>query len=397
MTDEIAASALRKVRWRLIPFLFLLYIVAYLDRVNVGFAAIELPDLGSRPRSCTGSEYFPSILLEYLAPDCARFVRSSGSLPMCLGLLSSDVFVDSPSSSTSFASFSCREAGFYPRVILPPFVPERSEPARSRAVTRRLPGIGSPIRALFVPAGNGTAWMAWMFRSKPAAILLRRGLSHDEYRPCEMATAPTRWRTLNAAERPTPVMPSSPSSRPLQPRLLIFLPYFCIVIGLWGHFFLPQILQSVSGFGSGTVVLLSAIPYVAATVGLVVVGGRSDRVRERRWHVAVPCLIGAAGFVLTVVGPATPAYALTTLSIAAFGIWGTLGLRTCHQFPARNGGLRRHCAVNSVATSGGFVGPFLMAGSATPPAVCRRTPGPGRRAGHRRGDRTSRFNCDRRK
>jgi ACS family tartrate transporter-like MFS transporter len=48
-------------------------------------------------------------------------------------------------------------------------------------------------------------------------------------------------------------------------------------------------------------------------------------VRERRWHVAAPCLIGAAGFVLTVLGPATPAFALATLSIAAFGIWGTLG------------------------------------------------------------------------
>ena len=88
-----------------------------------------------------------------------------------------------------------------------------------------------------------------------------------------------------------------------QPRLwIIALPYFCIVIAFYGiSFFLPQILQSVSGYGSATVVLLSAIPYISATIGLVVVGTRSDRVRERRWHVAGPCLIGAAGFVLTVV------------------------------------------------------------------------------------------------
>ena len=76
----------------------------------------------------------------------------------------------------------------------------------------------------------------------------------------------------------------------------------------------------------------------------------------------MPCLIGAAGFVLTVLGPATPAYALTTLSIAAFGIWGTLGpfwtLPTNFlRGTAAAGGI---ALVNSVGNVGGFVGPFLM-------------------------------------
>ena len=61
------------------------------------------------------------------------------------------------------------------------------------------------------------------------------------------------------------------------------------MIAFYGiSFWLPQIVQSMSTLGSATVVLLSAIPYVAATIGLVVVGSRSDRTRERRWHVAVP-------------------------------------------------------------------------------------------------------------
>ena len=133
-------------------------------------------------------------------------------------------------------------------------------------------------------------------------------------------------------------------------------------IAFYGIVLHPQILQSVSGFGSATVVLLSAIPYVSATIGLVVVGSRSDRVRERRWHVAAPCLIGAAGFILTVLGPATPAYALTTLSIAAFGIWGTLGPfwaipTALLRGTAAAGGI---ALVNSIGNVGGFVGPYLM-------------------------------------
>ena len=89
---------------------------------------------------------------------------------------------------------------------------------------------------------------------------------------------------------------------------------------------------------------------------------RSDRARERRWHVAGSCLIGAAGFVLTVLAPATPAVALTTISIAAFGIWGTLGpfwaIPTAMlRGTAAAGGI---ALVNSIGNVGGFVGPYLM-------------------------------------
>jgi nitrate/nitrite transporter NarK len=143
----------------------------------------------------------------------------------------------------------------------------------------------------------------------------------------------------------------------------VSVPYLCIVIAFYGvTFWLPQIVQGNSGLGSATVVLLSAIPYVAATMGLVMVGASSDRHGERRWHVAVPCLIGALGFVLTVMAPQTLAVSLTTLSIAAFGIWGTLGpfwtLPTAFlRGTAAAGGI---ALVNSVGNVGGFVGPIIV-------------------------------------
>ena len=94
----------------------------------------------------------------------------------------------------------------------------------------------------------------------------------------------------------------------------------------------------------------------------MVIGSRSDAKAERRWHVAVPCLIGAAGFVLTVLAPQTAAASLAMLSIAAFGIWGTLGpfwaMPTAFlRGTAAAGGI---AIVNSIGNIGGFAGPFAI-------------------------------------
>jgi ACS family tartrate transporter-like MFS transporter len=136
-----------------------------------------------------------------------------------------------------------------------------------------------------------------------------------------------------------------------------------IVVAFYGiSFWLPQIMQATSGLGSATIVMLSAIPYVAAAIGMVVVGTHSDRTGERRWHVVVPCVIGATGFLLTVAFPATLTITLTTLSIAAFGIWGTLG----PFWTMPTAFLRGHAAaggialVNSIGNVGGLAGPYLI-------------------------------------
>jgi len=139
--------------------------------------------------------------------------------------------------------------------------------------------------------------------------------------------------------------------------------YLCIITAFYGvSFWLPQIVQSTSGLGASAIVMLSAVPYVAATIGLVIVGVRSDRTGERRLHIAVPCLIGAAGFIATVAAPSTLAFSVVTLSVAAFGIWGALG--PFWTLPpaflrgrAAAGGI---ALVNSVGAIGGFAGPILI-------------------------------------
>ncbi len=127
-------------------------------------------------------------------------------------------------------------------------------------------------------------------------------------------------------------------------------------------FWLPQILQQLGTASSATVALISALPYVAAAVAMVLVGSHSDATGERRWHVAGPALLGALGFVMAATVPTSLVLSLAALSVAAMGVWGALGpfwaLPTAFLTGrAAAGGV---ALVNSVGNIGGFVGPTLV-------------------------------------
>jgi ACS family tartrate transporter-like MFS transporter len=270
------------------------------------------------------------------------------------------------------------EAGFFPGIIfyLTHWFPARE---RGRAVglfmtATALAGvIGAPISSALLQLHGfwGLHGWQWLFliEGLPAILLAPVVLLWMTERPADAKWLSPEERDWLAREMAAEHAHTEHAHVTLRDALLsvklwiVSVPYFLIVIAFYGiSFWLPQMLQTASGLGSATVVLLSAIPYVAATFGLVIVGASSDRMRERRWHVAVPCLIGAAGFILTVITPQTIGVSLAMLSIAAFGIWGTLGpfwtLPTAFlRGSAAAGGI---ALVNSVGNVGGFVGPTLV-------------------------------------
>ena len=138
--------------------------------------------------------------------------------------------------------------------------------------------------------------------------------------------------------------------------------YFVLVDGFYGvSLWLPQIVKQLSGLGDVMVGVVSAAPYVAAAAGMVVVGGHSDRTGERRWHVAAPAFVGALGLALAARLDA-PVAALAALSLAAVGIWSTLG--PFWSMPASllrgTGAAAGIALINSIGNLGGFAGPYLI-------------------------------------
>jgi len=385
--SDLEARTLGKVRWRLIPFLFLLYVIAYLDRVNVGYAALDMNrDLGFSAAVYgfgSGIFFLSYTLLEVpsnlvLARVGAR--RWIARIMVSWGLVSmAMMFVSTPLSFYVLRFvLGAAEAGFFPGLILylTHWFPARE---RARAValfmtaTAMAGVIGAPISSAILQMDGvaGLHGWQWLFiiEGLPAVLLAPVVLMRLTETPADatwLAADEREWLSREMAKehgQTSGVHLTLRGAAGSGQLWALSALYCCIVIAFYGvSFWLPQIVQATGGLSSARVILLSAIPYVAATVGLVVIGARSDRQAERRWHVAVPCLIGAAGFVLTVFAPQTAAASLLMLSIAAFGIWGALGpfwaMPTAFlRGTAAAGGI---AIVNSVGNIGGFAGPFMI-------------------------------------
>jgi ACS family tartrate transporter-like MFS transporter len=380
-------TAITAVRRRLIPFLFLLYVVAYLDRVNIGFAALDMNRaLGfSATVYGLGSGIFfvsytllevPSNLV--LARVGAR--RWIGRIMLSWGLVSiAMAFVrDAPTFYVLRFLLGAAEAGFFPGIIyyLTHWFPARE---RAGAVALFMTGtaiagvIGGPISSalLLLDGLGGLSGWQWLFivEGVPAVLLAPVVWRRLDERPADaqwLTPAERGWlvSTLEAEAVAMPARGHRLGEALSSARLwLLAAVYFCIVLAFYGvSFWLPQIVQSQSDWPSWGVALVASVPYVVAAVGMVGVGARSDRTGERRWHVAVPALVGALGFVAAATGPLTVAFSLTALSTAALGIWGALGpfwaLPTAFlRGTAAAGGI---ALVNAVGNIGGFVGPTVV-------------------------------------
>lgn len=380
-------TAIRTLRRRLIPFLFLLYVVAYLDRVNIGFAGIDMNrDLGfSATVFGLGSGIFflsytllevPSNLL--LARVGAR--RWISRIMLTWGLVSIAMAAVGSASTFYLLRFllGAAEAGFFPGIVyyLTQWFPRRE---RAHAVALFMTGtaiagvIGGPISSglLLLDGVWGLRGWQWLFvvEGIPAIVLAPIVWRRLDERPTDaqwLTDAERTWltRTLDEEARDAVGVQHDVRGALRSARLWwLALVYFCLVLAFYGiGFWLPQIVQSLGRYPSWAVALIAAVPYVVAAVGMVVIGAHSDRTGERRWHVALPALLGALGFAAAALAPPGVTVALAALSLAALGIWGALGpfwaLPTAFlRGPAAAGGV---ALVNAVGNIGGFVGPTVV-------------------------------------
>jgi ACS family tartrate transporter-like MFS transporter len=377
-----------KIRLRLIPFMFLLYVVAYLDRVNVGFAALQMNrDLGFGPQVYgRGAGIFFLGYTLFEVPSNLLMARVGARIwiariMIVWGLVSAAMmYVDSvPLFYASRFLLGVAEAGFFPGMILYlTYWFPASE--RAKAVAQFMTGtaianvIGGPLSGLLLTLDGvqGLAGWQWLFLVEgiPAILL---GIFVLYY----LTEGPAQAHWLTADERKWLIArmeydralhvgghdSSSLKAALTSPRVWFFgLLYFTIVVGFYGiTFWLPQILKNLSGLSDIKIGLISAIPYVIAAAVMVLVAASSDRHGERRWHVAIPSFISAVGLLLSA-ATRDPILSLAALSLAAAGIWGSLGpfwsLPTAFlSGAAAAGGI---ALINSLGNLGGFLSPMLI-------------------------------------
>ena len=355
--DAVEARTIAKVSKRLVPFLVVCYFVAYLDRVNVSFAALTMnQDLGlSQTAFGFGAGIFfiayfifevPSnLMLERFGARkwIARIMLSWGILSGAMAFI--PVIARTTGLGNEYSFYLVRvllgaaEAGFFPGII---FYLTLWFPTEYRA---RIVGyfmaaiplstvIGAPISGvlLYLHGGLGLAGWQWLFiiEAVPAVILAGVVFFYLTDRPADAAWLAPEERSWLAERleieqrRRLAVQDYSVTQSLVNPRVLgLSLVYFGAVATNYGlSFFLPQIVKSF-GLNTFLTTVVSATPYVVGTVGMVWWGRRSDRLAERRFHAAFPLFVAAAGIAVSTALD-DPTLKMLSLCVAGFGIFACL-------------------------------------------------------------------------
>jgi ACS family tartrate transporter-like MFS transporter len=385
--SDVAQRARRRIAWRLLPFLFLLYIIAFLDRMNVGAAALQMPqDLGFSDRVIgfgAGIFFIGYFMLEIpgaLIAErwsarrwIARILISWGMLTVLMAFIHT-------AQQFYLVRFciGAAEAGFFPAVIvyLSHWFRNRD---RAKAIALFCAAnplsfvIGSPLAGYLL----GISWFGlrgwrWLFilEGLPAILFGIVTIFYLTDWPRQAKWLPNDEREWVAAQLDQEKEAKQKARaftiwEALRHRdvILLTLCYFFALTGNYGlAFWLPTILKRLSGQGDLKVTLLASLPFLAGFLVQQMNGWHSDRTGERRLHTAVPLLLSGIALLLTVLYASNPllSVALFTL-VGAFyfayhpPFWALPSMFLGESAAAASIGL-----INSLGNLGGFVGPMLM-------------------------------------
>lgn len=371
--------------WRLMPFLFLLYIVAYLDRINVSFGVLQMRDqLGltdrvyGRAAGIFFAGYFLFQLPSNLVLEKFGVRRWISALMITWGVISClMIFIRGPISFYAMRFLlGAAEAGFFPGMIL---YMKRWFPvsARARAVAwfmtaNPLAGVvGSPVSgSLLGLHGAGLAGWQWMFliEGLPAILFgaaVFATLSDHPHEAHWLKGDERVWllETLERERQSEPPVASDFWKVLISPRIyFLSLIYFGVSTTMYGvTLWLPSVIRVFSGLNYFWTGMVAILPFLATVMVMVWVGMRSDRTNERRWHTAIPAFTAAAGLFFA-------AYAgSTTVVVAGLAIGLAFAEGMCGPFWAMAtssmSGLSAAAGIaviNSLANLGGYFGPDII-------------------------------------
>jgi len=383
---NLEARTIARVTTRLVPFLIVCYFVAYLDRVNVGFAALTMNrDLGiSQTAYGFGAGIF---FISYFLCEVPSnlFLERFGArkwiarIMVSWGILSGATALVQGEYSFYLVRFllGIAEAGFFPGIIfyLTLWFPSKY---RARIIGYFMAAIplssvlGAPLSGalLGLDGVSGLHGWQWLFivEAVPAVLLAVVVFYYLTDRPADAHWLPADGREWLAGRleqerrQRESVQHFSVVQALLNPKVLaLSLVYFGAVACNYGiGFFLPQI---VKGFGLTNLQtgFVTAIPYAVGTVAIVLWGWSSDRTGERKVHVALALAVASAGIAVSTL-LTDPTLKMVALSVAACGVFGALPvfwtLPTAFlSGAAAAGGI---AIINSIGNLSGFVGPYLV-------------------------------------
>jgi ACS family tartrate transporter-like MFS transporter len=377
-----------KVSWRLLPYLVLLYVIAYLDRINVGVAHLQITrdrPIGESAWGLGMGLFFPGYFL-FEVPSNLILVRVGARvwiarIMVVWGIISASMMFVQGEGSFFVLRFllGVAEAGFFPGIL---FYLTRwfRQKDRARAIALFMTAgtitgvIGNPLSGSLLEMDGmaGLKGWQWLFllEGLPAIVFGVSVLFFLTERP---ETA--KWLSDEERDWLTRALKNEQAAKEggagwslgrtlTHPRVLMLaMIYFLIAFGGYGfELWLPEIVKSLSGGGSNfRVTLLTSIPYLVATIVMVAVAHHSDRTGERKWHVALSAFIAAVGFsAAAYLG--NPVLALVALSMAWAGakalqapFWAMPPV-----FLSGAGAAAGMALINSVGNLGGLAGPWLM-------------------------------------
>ena len=384
-------AVLSKVTWRLIPLLFFCYVIAYIDRINVGFAKLHLREVLGVDASVFNSVYGLGAGLFFIGyfifevPSNLILQRVGARvwiarIMIVWGIVSMGFMFLKGVTMFYVMRFllGAAEAGFFPGVIL---YLTYWYPARERARTIALFAVGgvmagvvgSPISGALLGMNGilGLAGWQWLFflEAVPAVLMGFVVLFVLPNGPQEARWLSDRERAWIQTRVSEEAQLADPSRRhnlkdafTSRRVWLLCLIYFLLNVGSYGYeMWLPTIVKGFSGQSDAIVGFITAVPYFVAGVAMLLYGKHSDWKSERRGHVAFAATSAAVGFAFAAFFK-NPWLAMAGLTLAFAGLKSTLGpfwaLSTSFLTgTAAAGGI---AFINSVGNLGGFFGPYLV-------------------------------------
>jgi MFS transporter, ACS family, tartrate transporter len=384
--SDLETSTIRAISWRLIPFLVLAYFLSYLDRVNLGFAALTMnkelnfsPTVFSWGAGIFFIGYFLFEVPSNLALEKFGASRWIARIMITWGIISALMAVVSGVWSFYGVRFllGVAEAGFFPGIILylTYWYPAQYRARFLAAFAVAVPVstvIGAPVSGLLLglDGAMGLQGWQWLFiiEGVPSVLLGIVAWFYLTDRPAKADWLSAEQKAWLAAKLEGEVAAKQAATHLTlgqalsSPKVIaLSLVYFGFVAALYGmQFWLPTIVKAF-GFSNAQTGFVIAVPYLFGTVAMILWARHSDATRERVMHVGAPLLLTAAA--LGVCGYVTdPMTTMVVLTVAAIGVFCTFGVFWTLPTAWLSGTAAAGAIalINSIGNLAGFAGPYLI-------------------------------------